>query len=93
MEFKIYPNFSENEIVFLTNLIDKKCNINMDIILTKKILKIWYDNNRKLYEIKLKNNKKLNTTKKNITFYNKLNDKFKPKYPNHDKYNERFYKK
>ena len=49
----------------------------MDIILTKKILKIWYDNNRKLYEIKLKNNKKLNTTKKNITFYNKLNDKFK----------------
>ena len=64
MEFKIYPNFSESEIVFLTKLIDIKCNINMDTILTKKIMKIWYDNNRKLYEYKFKNDNNLKKQKK-----------------------------
>lgn len=93
MEFKIYPNFSEKEIVFITNLIDKKCNINLDTILTKKIMKIWYNNNKILYENKFKNNNKIKNTIKNIKLYNKLNDTFLNKISNPDDYNRRFYKK
>ena len=93
MEFKIYPNFSENEIVFLTKLIDKKCNINMDTILTKKILKIWYDNNRKLYEYKLKNDNNLKKQKKNKILYEGLEKIFNEKCVDKESYNRRYYHK
>ena len=93
MEFKIYPNFSENEIVFLTKLIDKKCNINMDTILTKKIMKIWYDNNRKLYEYKLKNDNNLKKQKKNKKLYEGLEKMFNEKCVDEESYNRRYYHK
>ena len=93
MNFENYPFFTENSITFLSKLIDKKCNINISNVLTKKIIKIWYDNNRKIYELKIKNNKKLDKTNKNIKLLNNLITQFSKKYPNSDKYNERFYKK
>ena len=93
MEFKIYPNFSESEIVFLTKLIDIKCNINMDTILTKKIMKIWYDNNRKLYEYKLKNDNNLKKQKKNKKLYEGLEKKFNEKCVDEESYNRRYYHK
>ena len=93
MNFENYPFFTENSITFLSKLIDKKCNINISNVLTKKIIKIWYDNNRKIYELKIKNNKKLDKTNKNIKLLNNLITQFSKKYPNSEKYNERFYKK
>ena len=93
MNFENYPFFTENSITFLSKLIDKKCNINISNVLTKKIIKIWYDNNRKIYELKIKNNKKLDKTNENIKILNNLITQFSKKYPNSNKYNERFYKK
>ena len=93
MKFENYPFFTENSITFLSKLIDKKCNINISNVLTKKIIKIWYDNNRKIYELKIKNNKKLDKTNENIKILNNLITQFSKKYPNSNKYNERFYKK
>ena len=93
MEFKIYPNFSESEVVFLTKLIDIKCNINMDKNLTKKILKIWYDNNRKLYEYKLKNDNNLKKQKKNKKLYERLEKNFNEKCVDEESYNRRYYHK
>mgnify|MGYP001277401580 CR=1 FL=1 len=93
MEFKKYPMFTENSITFLSNLIDKKCNINIDNILTKKIIKIWYDNNSKIYKLKIENKKNLKKIKKNENLLNKLIEHFSKKYPDTDTYNRRFYQK
>lgn len=93
MIYEKYPLFTENNITFLSKLIDKKCNINIDNILTKKILKKWYDNTSKLYEFKIKNNKKLKNIKKNKNYLYKLIENFSKKYPDKTKYNTKFYQK